>query len=154
MELGPTQVLVFGLASGELEGWIFAELRRLRQLDAVRLVDLLVVQRNEDGSAEKLERGDLPPREAAELGALAGALLGLDTQGAGAAAPAPALSGDQVWYLADRIPPNTTAAIALLEHRWAIPLRDAVEASGVVTLADSWIHPDDLAAVGAERSPG
>ena len=41
---------------------------------------------------------------------------------------------DDVWYLADEIPPGTSAGIALLEHRWAIPLRDAIERAG----GDSW----------------
>ena len=37
----------------------------------------------------------------------------------------------------------------LLEHRWAIPLRDAVQRSGGETLADAWVHPDDLTFYGA-----
>lgn len=32
---------------------------------------------------------------------------------------------------------------ALIEHRWAIPLRDAIHKTGGRTLADAWIHPDD-----------
>jgi hypothetical protein len=37
----------------------------------------------------------------------------------------------------------------LLEHRWAIPLRDAVQQFGGETLADAWVHPDDLTFYGA-----
>jgi hypothetical protein len=33
--------------------------------------------------------------------------------------------------------------VALIEHRWAIPLRDAIHKTGGRTLADAWIHPDD-----------
>jgi hypothetical protein len=43
---------------------------------------------------------------------------------------------------------GTMAVVALLEHRWAIPLRDAVRRVGGVTLADAWIHPEDLVALG------
>jgi hypothetical protein len=39
-------------------------------------------------------------------------------------------------------------AIALLEHRWAIGLRDAIRDAGGFHIADSWIHPADLIAVG------
>jgi hypothetical protein len=53
-----------------------------------------------------------------------------------------------VWYAADAIPPGTAAAIALIEHRWAIPLRDKIAAAGGFPLADEWIHPLDLVAVG------
>ena len=39
--------------------------------------------------------------------------------------------------------------MALLEHRWAIPLRDAIRRNGGFPLADAWIHPEDLVAIGA-----
>ena len=52
---------------------------------------------------------------------------------------------EQVWYIADAIPEGMSAGIAVLEHRWAIPLRDAIAASGGVALADEWLHPDLVA---------
>ena len=55
---------------------------------------------------------------------------------------------DEVWYVIDSIPNGTAAAIALLEHRWAIPLRDAIVRAGGFTIADEWIHAKDLVAVG------
>ena len=54
----------------------------------------------------------------------------------------------EVWYLADAIPAGTSAAIALLEHRWAIPLREKIQRAGGISLADEWVHPEDLVAVG------
>lgn len=154
------QILSIGFENGVFEGRILAELRRLRHHDVVRLVGLLVVKRNEDASIERLEQADLTPAEAAQLEALAGALLGAETErekrqeescaaGAAAATWASGLGEKQVWYLADHILPGTTAAIALFEHRWAAPLRDAVEATGGVTVVDAWIHPEDLAEIGA-----
>ena len=60
------------------------------------------------------------------------------------------LTGEgEEWYVADAIPPGTTAAVALIEHVWASPLRDAIVRAGGLTLADQWIHPADLVAVGA-----
>ena len=52
----------------------------------------------------------------------------------------------EAWFLADVIPAGTAAAVVLLEHRWAIPLRDAVEAADGHDLVDTWVHPRDLAA--------
>ena len=57
-----------------------------------------------------------------------------------------------VWYLADVIPNDTAAAVALIEHRWAIPLRDKILDKGGFVLADEWIHPKDLLAVGAHKA--
>jgi hypothetical protein len=78
-----------------------------------------------------------------------GALIGLGAEGeepaAGGATPLP----DDVWFVADAIPPGTSAAVAVLEHRWAIPLRDAIQEAGGQTFADAWLHPADLVALGA-----
>jgi len=63
-----------------------------------------------------------------------------------------AYSEEEVWYLADAIPPGSSAGIALLEHRWAIPLREAIERAGGEPLADAWVHPTDLVAAGAEAA--
>ena len=49
----------------------------------------------------------------------------------------------------DAIPNGSVVAIALIEHRWAVGLRDALGAAGGYHLADAWVHPIDLAAVGA-----
>ena len=48
----------------------------------------------------------------------------------------------------DTIPNGTSAAIVLFEHRWAIPLRDAIVRANGVALADNWIHATDLVAIG------
>jgi uncharacterized membrane protein len=168
MSFGPMQMLIVGFGDVEATGEISAELARLREHDIVRLVDLLIVSKDASGSVAALEASDLSKDESAELGALAGALIGLGAAGeegaeAGAVAGAAAadngetLLGQDVWYVADAIPPGTTAAVAILEHRWAIPLRDAIAGRGGVTLADAWVHPADLVAVGAatatERAP-
>jgi len=163
MEFGPVQLLVVGFENGKFSGEILGELKRLREHDIVRLVDLLFVTKSEDGELAAAEMSDLSQDEAAEFGALAGALLGLGAAGEegaeeGAALGAAALeeghaySEEEVWYLADAIPPGSSAGIALIEHRWAIPLREAIQRAGGEPLADSWVHPSDLVAAGAEAA--
>jgi uncharacterized membrane protein len=159
MTFGPMQVLVVGFDGTEFTGTIAEELRRLREHDIVRLVDLIAVRKDESGEVTKLEATDLSAEESAQLGAFAGALIGIGAAGEegaeiGAAAAAAAESGatmleGEVWYVADAIPPGTSAAVAVLEHRWAIPLRDAIEAAGGHAVADAWLHPSDLVALGA-----
>lgn len=160
MALGPVQVLVIGYAEdAEFKGEALDQLRLLREHDIVRVIDLLVVHKKEDGTVRKLEIADND--ELAELGAFAGALIGFSAAGeegaeVGAEAGVEAAAGGtlyddaEVWYIADAIPAGMTAAIAVLEHRWAIPLRDAIARSGGVALADEWLHPEDLLAVGVE----
>ncbi len=160
MAMGPVQVLIVGFGEdAEFKGAALDELKRLREHDIVRVIDLLVVHHNEDGTIEKVELAD--HEELAELGAIAGALIGFGAageEGAEAGAEAGAELGDEdelyddaeVWYIADSIPPGTTAAIVILEHRWAIPLRNAIADAGGFALADRWLHPQDLLAVGEE----
>jgi uncharacterized membrane protein len=163
MEFGPVQMLVVGFEHGKFEGEILAELKRLREQDIIRLVDLLFVNKDDDGEIVTVELSDLSKEESMEFGALAGALIGLGADGeegaeAGAVAGAVAMEDGQafseqdVWFVADAIPAGTSAGIALIEHRWAIPLREAIERAGGEPLADEWIHPTDLVAAGAEAA--
>jgi uncharacterized membrane protein len=164
-ELGPVQMLVLDFPENRFTGEILPELRRLREHDIVRLVDLLIVTKDDEGNVAVVQHSDLTQEEATQFGAIAGALVGLGYAGeegaeAGAVSGAVALEDRHVfddqeaWYVADAIPNGSTAAIALLEHRWAIPLRDAIMRAGGVALADEWIHPKDLIAVGLKAAEG
>jgi hypothetical protein len=54
----------------------------------------------------------------------------------------------ELWDVADSIPPDPATAIALIEHRWAIGLRDAIQRAGGAAIADARVSSDDLAALG------
>jgi uncharacterized membrane protein len=163
MSFGPVQILVIGFDDPEFKGAIRAELERLREHDVVRLIDLIVVRKDEDGNIERLQHSDLSEDEAMEFGAIVGALVGVGADAeegaeAGAVLGAAAMEGGHVfdtadtWYVDDAIPPGSAAAIALLDHRWAIGLRDAIREAGGFHLADAWVHPADLIAIGAESA--
>ena len=148
MTVGPVQMMVLGFAEPNFTGKIAAELDRLREHEFVKIVDALVLQVS-----------DLSQDEAREMGAIAGALIGFgygdeESVEAGAELGAAAMEDghlipdEEVWYVADAIPNGSAAAIILLEHLWAIPLRDAIIGAGGIALADEWIHPSDLIAVG------
>ena len=159
MAIGPVQLLVLGFEDPTSKDEMLSELQRLRQRDIVRLVDLIAVRKDDDGNVDVVQQSDLSVAEAEQVGAVAGALIGLGLDGdsgaeigaqvgAAAGADGHVLDDDQAWYIADEIPNGTAAAVALIEHRWAIPLREAIAREGGVALADAWIHPRDLVAVG------
>jgi len=152
-------MLVVGFEGPEFKGEILEELKRLKDESIIRLIDLVVVKKDDNGEIETLHTSDLSQDEAMEFGAVAGALIGLGAAGeegaeAGAIAGAEAMEDrelfdeDQVWYAADAIPNGTAAGVALIEHRWAIPLRDAIVRAGGIPLIDEWIHATDLVAAG------
>jgi hypothetical protein len=143
MALGPVQLLVIGFDRPDFSGEVLAELERLRESDVVRVIDLLVVQKGADDVVRRLHHSDLTAGEGA--GAVLGALIGLDaTAPEGIELPAE----EEFWSLDEAIPNDSAAAIALVEHRWAIGTRAAIGAAGGVAVAEAWIHPADLVAAG------
>jgi uncharacterized membrane protein len=160
MAIGPVQLLVLGFAQPDFQGEILAELDRLKENDVVRVIDGLAVYKDANGEVTTLKRSDLSDEEAAELGAVVGALVGLGMAGAegaemgaelGAEATAEGVDvfdEEGAWDVVDEIPNDTAAALILLEHRWAIPLRDAIARAGGFRIGDGFISPFDLVAVG------
>jgi hypothetical protein len=149
MPLGPVQLLVVRFDRPDFGGEVLAELERLRESDVVRVIDLLVVHKGADGVVQRLHHSDLTAGEAEGAGAAVGTLIGLDeTRVEASDLPAE----EEFWSLDEAIPNDSAAAIALVEHRWAIGTRDAIRAAGGTPVADAWIHPADLAAAGISDS--
>jgi uncharacterized membrane protein len=160
MAVGPVQLVVLGFPNPDFHGEIITELERLRESDMVRVVDSLVVYKNTDGGLEVEHLSNLTQDEAVELGSTIGALIGLGIEGdkgfdKGAAAGADAVAdGVQVfddtdaWDVIEDIPNGSAAALILLEHQWAVPLRDAVVRAGGVRISDGFISPLDLVEIG------
>jgi len=144
--MGPVQVLVLGFDEPTFSGEVLAELNRLREAGIVQLVDVLLLSRNADGTFETLAPVGMP----VGLGELTAALLGgAHADSPDQPEPGEAASGDAAlamppaWSLADAVPPGSAAAVALIEHIWASPLRDAVQRSGGVALDETWLSPAD-----------
>ena len=137
---GPVQVLVVGFEQPTFSGEVLAEFARLRDAGIVRLVDLLVVSRTEDGVLETVEVSE---GVAAELGALAAEVLA-QPEGADAEADVAEIDSASSWSLADAIPIGSTAAVALIEHLWAVPLSAAIQQAGGTLLEETWLAQPDV----------
>jgi hypothetical protein len=146
--MGPVQVVVFGFDEASFSGELLDELSRLEQAAIVRLVDLLLVHRADDGT---LETVDPPAGMAREYGRLALALFGLHEDDAGgavsSATPSAGESDVASWSLADAVPAGSSAAVALFEHLWAVPLMAAIHRAGGMPLDETWLAPADVAAL-------
>jgi hypothetical protein len=138
--IGPVQMLVIGFDGEELHGAIAAELDRLRAQDTIRLLDVIVVRKDDGGRITIAEARD------GDAGRLARRLIdGSETE---LLAHLDAADPDDLWNLADTIPVGTAAAMAVIEHRWAIPLRDAIARAGGFPILDAWVAEADLASIG------
>ena len=132
---GPVQVLVVGFEAPTFSGEVLAELDRLRERGVVRLVDVLLVERREDGTFETLEP---PPGSDPDLGRIAAEVLGGGEESLGDEA------FGETWSLADAVPPGEVAAIALIEHLWAEPLVSAIGRAGGRPLGELWLPAGEL----------
>jgi uncharacterized membrane protein len=160
MAIGPVQLIVLGFSHPDFHGEIIAELEALRRSDTVRVIDALAVYKDARGEVEVEHLSNLTTEEAIELGSKIGALVGLGIEGeagmeAGAAIGAEAgaegarvFSDADAWDVMAEIPNDSAAALLMIEHHWAVPLRDAIARAGGFRLADAFISPLDLVAVG------
>jgi uncharacterized membrane protein len=159
MAIGPVQLLVLGFSHPDFQGGIRGELDRLRDNDLVRVIDALAVQKDADGNVTTLHDSQLTGDQQAAFGALVGGLIGLGAageegfeigaeRGAEAVAERGGVFDEDAWDVLAEIPEDSAAMLILLEHRWAIPLRDAIAQAGGFRLASEFISPLDLVALG------
>jgi uncharacterized membrane protein len=160
MAIGPVQLIVLGFDHPEFHGEIIEQLELLKASDTVRVIDALAVHKDADGDIEVVHLSNLSKDEAIELGSVVGALIGLGIDGeegleagalAGAEAGAEGLqvfSDDEAWDVLEDIPNDSAAALILLEHHWAVGLRDAIGRAGGFRISDGFISPLDLVEIG------
>ncbi len=162
MTIGPVQLIVLGFSNPDFHGEIIAELERLRESDMVRVIDSLAVYKDADGELEVEHLSKLTEAEAIEYGSKIGALIGLGIDGEegmeeGAIAGAEEAAADggvhvfteeEGWDVLEDIPNNSAAALILLDHHWAVPLRDAIARAGGFRISDGFISPLDLVEIG------
>lgn len=160
MAIGPVQLIVLGFEHPDFHGEIIEELEKLRESDTVRVIDALAVYKDAEGDIEVMHLSNLSRDEAVEVGSKVAALIGLGIEGeegliAGAEIGAEAaadgievFSDEDAWDVLEEIPNDSAAALLLLEHHWAIPLRDAIVRAGGFGLAEEFISPLDLVHIG------
>jgi hypothetical protein len=131
-ELGPVDWIVVEFPGSRFNGEIAPALADLVERDLIRVLDLLVLKKDSDGTLEPYELSDL---EDSELGGLR----------AHEAELAMLLSEDDVAALAAAIEPGSSAAVLVWENKWAAPFGAAVRHSGGQLVASGRIPIQALA---------
>jgi len=116
-ELGPVELLFVEFPGNQFTGEIIPALSELIEQNTIRVLDLVFVAKDADGNAVGIELEDLPGESKDAFTDLVEELAEL-------------ISEEDVEDLAEALEPNSSAAILLFEHKWAIPFRDALANSG------------------------
>ena len=161
MAFGPIQIFAFGFPStAGFEGRIAEELIKLSDAGTIRIVDALAVIA-EDDEVDIIRVSDLDQAQREELGAEVGALIGLGANGIDGFVEG-AMAGEEIVEegglgiieeitadLIEELPDDSAALLLIIEHAWAVPLREAVVDAGGILMANQWIGAQYLIALGA-----
>ncbi|HET6729270.1 MAG TPA: DUF6325 family protein [Jiangellaceae bacterium] len=132
-ELGPIDWIVVEFPGSKFNGQIAPALRDLVERDLIRILDLLVLKKDSDGSLEAFELSDLDEGEIGELRSHEAQLAML-------------LSEDDVTAIAAAIEPGSSAGVLVWENTWAVPFASAVRHSGGQLVASGRIPVQALLA--------
>jgi hypothetical protein len=141
-ELGPVDWIVVEFPGSRFTGEIAPTLVELTDRGIIRVLDLLLIRKDEDGGLDFFELSDL---EESEIGSLRAFEAGL----------AMLLSEEDVASLAAAVAPGSTAALLVWENTWAAPFGSAVRHAGGQLVASGRIPVQALlAAVEQEEQEG
>jgi len=130
MTLGPIEVVVLGFPGNRFTGEIRPRIADLVQRDIVTVIDALFITKDEDGTVGFLELQQLvDDPQIAALSELLSSRLDL-------------LTSEDATELAFDLEPGSSALALVFEHRWMVPVREAIVESGGVLLADLHVPPD------------
>jgi hypothetical protein len=125
-ELGPVDYVVveFPAGASNFTGEMAKELRALTDAGTIRVIDALILTKNEDGTVE--------PTELSDVGDL-GELRDMEAQ------LAELLAAEDVEHLAAAMEPGSTAGVLIWENLWAAPFASAARRSGGQLIANGRI---------------
>jgi uncharacterized membrane protein len=133
LELGPIDIVVIAYpANAPMTGEAVDVLMDLVERGIVRVLDVLFVIKNDDGTVSGFEARDLSAESVGDLTLFEGASSGL-------------LGDEDMQTAGEAIEPGSAAVMILYENRWAAPFVAAVRRNGGVPVAFERVRADDIA---------
>jgi uncharacterized membrane protein len=115
--MGPVEYLVVEFPGNQFKGEIVPALKELTKNGTIRIIDLLFVKKDADANVTWAELSNLSAEQAAAFDDLDGEIDDL-------------LNEEDISIAAEKLRPNSSAALLVFEHVWATRLRDAVVNAG------------------------
>ncbi len=114
MTYGPIDFVAFEFKGNRFKGEIMPALLELVNTGVVRVIDLVIVQKDEAGKVTMREMQQMEPAVVAMFDPLKAQISGM-------------IQLEDIQMIADKVDNNTTAAILLFENLWAVKFVEAVE---------------------------
>jgi Family of unknown function (DUF6325) len=137
MTLGPLEYVMVAFEGNRFSGEIITALRDAQEKGIIRVIDMLMIKKDEQGNVMGLELSELSEEEARPFGFLAGKLFSI-------------FEPDDVVATAEQMPNNSAAGLLLLEDTWAIPLKEAILNAGAVASTGGLVAREVVQAIEAE----
>lgn len=125
MAVGPLEIVVLGFDGNNFDGAIADAIAEAVDTGAIRVVDLVFAQKDEEGTVTTLELEDLDPAFVQFFG--------------GFAELSDLISEQDAMTLGAMLPPDSSALLALIEHTWSTRIAEAVKSAGGQLLASQRI---------------
>ena len=113
MNLGPVEILVVKFPGNKFKGEIAPALTQLVESGTIRVIDILFVNKDENGKVEMVEINDLDDDNYAVFDPIVSDVTSM-------------LNEDDVKAFSEALAPNSSAALLLFEDTWATRFRDAL----------------------------
>lgn len=156
MVIGPLQLLMIGYAEDNFPGRILLDLRALGREGSIRILDILFAKKDKLGKIWALRNSEFTAEESVRFGAIAGVLIGLGTMSQEESKESAVINAlsvaendsglglEDIAALIKLVPNGSSFAIALIEHQWAIKLKDLIIGAGGTLLAQGLVAPQAL----------
>jgi hypothetical protein len=135
--LGPLEYLVVGFTGTQFDGSIAREIEKVVENKTIRLVDVVFVGKGPEGDSVILELDNKDDPRFASFAGLLGDRMAL-------------LTPEDLEQVAEDLPADTAGMVMLFEHRWAVGIKEAMEAAGGFLINRAVVPPEVLEEVQAE----
>jgi hypothetical protein len=118
LKFGPVDVVVLAAGEPRFDGSVFAALERQAAAGVIRVLDAMLLMKDDEGKAWRIDLEDLTDEEKAAVGFIA-----TDTRGL--------FDSDDAGTLFEGMVPGSAVVALAIEHKWAVDLVNAVYDAGV-----------------------
>jgi len=126
MSIGPVEYIAIAFPGNKFSGKIIPAIKELQDSGTIRVLDLVIITKDEAGDVRAIELSEASPEERATL-----ATLGVEGKNL--------LGQEDFEDIGDALDPNSTAALMIWENVWADRFASSLRAADGILIANGRI---------------